>query len=696
MTRPGETGADILLLSPPVGNFAQVHPAICLLAAYLRSAGIRAVQRDLAIDCFHYFHAREYLSALKAREQASLEQRARSRFVDQALAGELSAKLRLVLLLDRVSRAVEDAKAELRDPMILDDPSRLAAALRVLKDVGRGISAAHPGQHFNFQEFRIEGAFADWHALNGALTDPARNLLLPYVENLDLPPARCVGLSVTYPAQLLPALCVAQKWRRTYPAAPIIVGGSYVTQMAETFLVDHRWFDNFDFLVLGDGEAALVALAREGWRPADPAAIPNLCFRAGTEVRRSHQRSRTDLRQLPVPMLEFDGIDLDAYVAPAPVVALPISRGCYWGKCTFCNISNQAEDPYRVRSVDQVVGDIEALISTVGTPYFDFCVNSYHPAGLHKLSLALIEAGLDIRWNAEVLLDPKFTPECLAAMAQSGCRHLRFGFKSANAATLAIMQKRNDRAVVDRILHDCRALDIKVSLMSIIGFPTESADEAWNTIDYYLERSEKIAFVTLHRFNVSAGSPIMQNPSLCNIALERIPGLLQPRYRYTNNNPQGMSSPEVAALLPQCEAAIRRKYPQHAEIHTAGIGGWLTFLACCRHEASFFKQPIDVETRSPTAGRARGSERHDDAPPVGFASFAFDVPALEEIARGRRAPRVLGTDPHSALLSADGQTVTVFPGDLAMEFAAVYGAGDEHPQHSRPAAPQSASIALPL
>lgn len=645
---------DILLVSPPVGNFAQVHPAICLLTAWLRAAGCTVVQRDLAIDCFHHIHSRAYLTDLKARQQAAVETAVRQRPLDRTEAATASAKVRLVLLLDRVARDIEPAKAALRDPDILDHPERLAAALRVLKDVGRAVTAAHPGQHFNFQEFRVDGAFDDWTSIRAALDDPGRNLLLPYVRSLELPAAKCLGLSVTYPDQLLPALAIAERWRALHGPRPVIVGGSFVTRMAESFLDQPAWFDLFDYLVLNDGEEALLALVREGGRPREPRTIPNLCFRDGTTVRKSPLVSRTNLSRLPVPMLDFDGIDLTRYVAPAPVVALPISRGCYWGKCTFCNISNQAEEPYRIRPVDKVVEDIRLLQRTVDTPYFDFCIDSYHPAGLAKLSRALLDAGLSIRWNAEVLLDPKFDAGCLAVMAESGCRHLRFGFETANEGTLEVMRKRNIREVVDRILRDCRSLDIKVSLMSIIGFPTETREQAWHTINYYCDHADDISFVTLHRFNVSAGSPIMHDPSLCGIALERIPGLLQPRHRYTNLNPHGLSPEAVKALMPELEETIRRHFPQHAEIHTVGIGGWLTFLACCRHEAGYFK-------RSPTAA-ARRSNAGATASAGAFANFSFDIPMLEAIARGGADHASVGDDPHCVMLSDDGERLIVMSG----------------------------------
>lgn len=643
---------DVLLVSPPVGNFAQVHPAICLLTAYLRSVGLRVAQRDLAIECFHFYHSSDYLAALKDRLRRELEETWGGKLVDRDAAHDASRNLKLLLLADHTARTINHAKRELRNPDVLDSPARLATALGVLKDTGHVITAAHPGQRFNFQEFRVQGAFDDWASLADVTQRHDKNLLLSFVDSVDLPHANLLGLSVTYPDQLLPALCLARRWRRERPQARVVLGGSYVTSIAESFHSSPEWFDYCDYIVIGDGEDALQALAsRQGATP-DLAAVPNLHYRLGREVRVSGVTSRTNLARLPVPMLEFDGIDHSAYVAPYPVVALPISRGCYWGKCTFCNISNQAMDAYRVRPIASVVEDIRELRERIGTPYFDFCVDSYHPAGLQKLSQALLDAQLDVRWNAEVLLDPKFTLECLATMASSGCRHLRFGFESVNPETLRVMQKRHDLITVNRILEDCATLDIKVSLMSIIGFPTESEQDAWKTVEFYRRRSDVISFVTLHRFNVSAGSPIMHEPAVCNIDLIRLPGLVQPRHTYVNKNAHGMSKGRVAVAVKAMEVAIREKYPQHAEIHTVGIGGWLTFLACCRHDRAHFKQPFRLATTE---------ELQRFVGALGaYVAVQLDASALEYISRGAPPARI-AQGRSCVLLSADRNMVVVVP-----------------------------------
>ncbi|MER9845394.1 radical SAM protein [Mesorhizobium australicum] len=641
---------DVLLVSPPVGNFAQVHPAICLLTAYLRSKGVMATQRDLAIECFHHYHSAEYLLALRDKVRSSAELDGRLDGLTQSQAKNLAIQVRLTLLLDRVGRLIGSVIEELRDPAILDRPVRLARALRTLKDAGRAITAAHPGQHFSFQEFRVEKGFDSWENLERAVTTPEANLLLDFVNLTGLPDAKLLGLSVTYPDQLLPALCIARKWREMFPLRSIVFGGSYMTRMAQSFTSERRWFDFFDYLVVGDGEDALLSLAQLGGNgTADELAkIPNLHFVANGSVQKSHRVARTKLDDLPIPMLEFDGIDHSSYVAPHPIVALPISKGCYWGKCTFCNISNQAEEPYRFRAVQNVIADIEALSAVVGTRYFDFCIDAYHPKGLAELATAISKAKLSIFWNAEVLLDRNFDAARLAQMAESGCKHLRFGLESVNEGTLAVMNKRNDLEVVKRILGDCYDLDIKVSLMSIIGFPTESEADAWHTIKFYLENAEKISFVTLHKFNVSAGSPLMYNPTLANIDLIAEPGLLQPRFSYRNRNREGIPPDRTAAVVRQMENSIKDRYPQHAEIHTVGIGGWLTFLACCRQRVSFFKQPVAIPRLSRALESASSLRERS-------VHFTFDLAAVESVARGVKASHYESSGSRAALSEDDSK-----------------------------------------
>lgn len=650
----------VLLVSPPVGNFAQVHPAICLLTRYLRHSGFAAIQMDTSISCFHHYHSAAYLTSLLNNLERDIDLEIRREKLDADQVQAMTVRVRLSLLLEQTINSIESAKREMRRPEILDDPRELARCLTTIKDVGRIITAIHSGQEFSFQNFKVREAFDDWQHLRQTLDNPERNLLLEYIDSIELRDADLLGVSVTYPAQLLPALCLAKRWRREKRSGRIVFGGSYLSTMIESFRSEPRWFDFFDFIVMHDGEEALCKLADTTLHSGDVTSVPNLLYRENNEVKTSTKTSRTSLRDLPTPMLDFDGINPEQYLTPHQVIALPISRGCYWGKCTFCNISNQTTDPYRVRPTSLIVEDIRALSADCQTPYFDFCVDSFHPRGLEELSNAIMEAGLQVFWNAEVLLDPEFTRERLEVMAASGCKHLRFGLESVNGETLSVMDKRNDLMVVKRIIGDCRAYDIKVSLMSIIGFPTESAEQAWNTLNFYLDQKDSISFVTLHRFNVAAGSPLMHRPELCGIELVRRAGLLQPSFDYINLNAQGIPADDVPQLVSEMEEVIRSYYPQHAEIHTVGIGGWLTFLACCNHEAGFFKTSLAQPSKNQELVAQR-LERREPVRMLGaFRRFSFDVNGLETAARSQQEWQVR-RNPSCVMLNPDRRQIHILP-----------------------------------
>ena len=136
-----------------------------------------------------------------------------------------------------------------------------------------------------------------------------------------------------------------------------------------------------------------------------------------------------------------DGLRLDDYLVPQYPIALPLSRGCYWGRCVFCNISSQTSSSYRRRSVANAIADIKAAMAETGSRWFDFPVDSFRPKHLRELALAIVQEGLSIEWGAEVLLDRGFNDEVLADLVRSGCRCLRFGMESACPQTLRAMNK---------------------------------------------------------------------------------------------------------------------------------------------------------------------------------------------------------------------------------------------------------------
>ncbi|MBX3471077.1 MAG: radical SAM protein [Planctomycetes bacterium] len=579
---------DILLISPPVANFGQCSSGLSVLTAYLRARGFDARQWDLAIEAFHHFHSPEYLSGcLDLLEQADLGEVPQPRDINGRLPDEEDIRV----VARRVVAEIEGAKAALRRPGIERDHPTMRWAFQTIADAGVVMTAAAQGRYeHDFRHFGIDGAFRSYETLEAALEDRASNPYIAFLEEVALPRIlrerpRAVGISMTYFSQVVPGFTLARLLRERAPEVKLVMGGAYLTAVEDQVHGLPARLAPVDAIILHDGEEALerwlrAALHGDG-RVED---VPNSHLPTAAGVfERAGERNivHTDLDLLPVPMWTLDGLDLSRYLVPRYPIPLPLSRGCYWGRCSFCNISCQTSATYRTRPVEKAIADIKAAIAQTGSNWFDFPVDSFRPKELHALAQAIIAEGLEIEWGAEVLLDPGFKDPVIADLARSGCRCLRFGLESANVETLTAMNKPTRPGEARRILESCKKNGIQTAVMLIAGFPTETQARLWETYDYLAQNADRIDFLTIHSYSLVPGSPMAQDPGRFGLYLLPPQAVLWTSLPFVNTNPVGMRNEDLPRVVQAMREGLREHYPDLGEMWTVAIGGWMTFPACC-------------------------------------------------------------------------------------------------------------------
>lgn len=536
---------DLLLVSPPVANVGQAAASVSVLAAALRARGFDVGQWDASIDAFHHFHSERHLAACR----------------DRLAAG--GATRSLVEAAARAAAGIEAAKQGLREPATAADTAAMARAFEVLETAGHVLGAAGGAAH-TFRHFDLPGAFRDWASLAAALDDRAANPYVAWSEEIAVPrilahAPRAVGLSFTYLSQVLPGFTLARALKRQRPDLRLAVGGGYLTAIEGEARRIPREVLPADALLLRDGEASLDAWL--GGRAAEACEAPSPCWIA-------------------------DGLDLSRYLVPRYAIPLPLSRGCHWGRCRYCNISSQTGAAYRVRPLDLAVADVRHAMEETGSNWFDLPTDSFRPDHLHAFARALIAAGLDVRWAAEVLLHPQLTTEVLRDLARSGCVCLRFGMESASPEVLEAMGKPRPAGLASRILRDCRALGIRTSTMLIVGFPTETHAQRMQTFDFLVDHRDAIDFVALHEFSLVPGSPMAADPASHGLIALPSQAVLQPSIPYRNANGVGLDAEHVPETASDMRDALREFYPHLGKPWAVAIGGWMTFAWCCLAPAS--------------------------------------------------------------------------------------------------------------
>lgn len=328
-----------------------------------------------------------------------------------------------------------------------------------------------------------------------------------------------LGISVSYYTQLVPALIVACLAKERFPGLPVALGGNFFWHLPESYLRGIVTLPWIDFIVQYEGEVALhrLVLACDGDESFGD--IPNLVWTRGQEVVFNAHTPPPDIRDCPAP--DFEDLDLDQYVTG--LLPYQFSRGCYWARCSFCDIPHYtASDStqFRAKNVPQAVSDIQKLRTRFGDHPFYLVTTAIPPSLCESLCRRIEETGARFDWLTMVRADPGFTPELTARMSRAGCRQVAMGLESASDRVLRLMNKGITRSIFQQALDNFTANGIKVMVEVLVDFPGTTAEEAWDTFEFLKANREKIQNVNISEFILASKCAVMREPERFGVRLE--------------------------------------------------------------------------------------------------------------------------------------------------------------------------------
>ncbi len=395
--------------------------------------------------------------------------------------------------------------------------------------------------HFELSRYgeRLASSAATFDALHHALEGPqtlvdtmlddiSRAMVVEYRPDI-------VGLTLPFPGNVYGGFRMARAIRAVSPATRIVIGGGYVnTELRE--LSDPRVFDYVDFITFDDGERPLLALVDHLRDPAAP--LLRTMVRDGDKVVLRTDPSLHDVPLRDAGTPDYEGLPLDRYLSLLEMLnpmhrmwsdgrwnKLTIAHGCYWKKCSFCDVTLDYIARYDPASADVLVDRIEAIIAQTGHTGFHFVDEAAPPAGLRALATRLLERDVVITWWGNIRFEKTFTPELAALLARSGCVAISGGLEVASDRLLSRMNKGVTVAQVARVAHAFTEAGVMVHAYLMYGFPTETTQE---TIDA-LERVRQLFAAGClqsafwHRFAATVHSPIGLAPESFGIRLRPKP-----------------------------------------------------------------------------------------------------------------------------------------------------------------------------
>jgi anaerobic magnesium-protoporphyrin IX monomethyl ester cyclase len=512
--------ADVLLLYPPITDPTSPYHSLTYLDSYARSRGYPAADIiDVNVEAFHHSYTPDAAAWLTER-LAAVRRDPPSGVPSKAFMLEVGAP---------DPDAVRSAVGVFQDPVRFYQYEQYYHAVCQVQSWMSCLGAIGiPGQ------FRAGFQLAPFPQFQGgpaaAMADPRELARLsqpfePYYEQVLLPRIRAqgydvVGINITYTWQLPFALWLARLVRSTVPDAFLIAGGTEVAACwkcsldRETYA---RLFDDFDATVVGEGEAAYAAILDSRQRGTLPEGEPNIHLHPRYGARRTLPIRYERLVDLPAP--DFGGIDFGQYLSPEPFVYYSPTRGCYWNKCTFCDYglnSGSPTSPWRQSQDERMMEDLRAISKHSRFVYFS--VDVLAPATLLRFAERAVAERLDIRWGAEIRLEKYWSRERCELLRDSGCVAVSVGFESGNQRILDLIDKGTKPAQVRQTIEAMHAAGIGVQVLGFTGFPTETFEEAKESVDFLVETRDLWTFGGLGDFVLTPGAIVAREPDRFGIS----------------------------------------------------------------------------------------------------------------------------------------------------------------------------------
>ncbi len=571
---PAPAGLRVLAVIPPMTQLNTPYPSTAYLTGFLRGQGVDARQADLALALVLRLLSRAGLQALREELRATPAQARTPRvaaFLERfdAYAGSIDRVIAFLqgrdpTLAHRICighflpegerfRALEAyaqsmaAGEDDADPLAwafgslgTSDRARHLATL-YLNDIADVVKdGVDPRFEFVRYGERLAASQASFEPLAQALAAPPtlldRWLQQLTHETLAEHEPQVLLLSVPFPGAVYGALRIAQAARAARPGLRIALGGGYVnTELRE--LAEPRLFDFIDAVTLDAGERPLLALLAHWAGQRGAQRLVRTFTRVDGAVRYA-AGFEPDVPFEDVGTPTWDGLPLGRYLSLLDMLnpmhrlwsdgrwnKLTVAHGCYWKKCSFCDVGLDYIGRYETASAEVLADRIEAIVAETGQTGFHFVDEAAPPKALKALADELVRRGTRISWWGNVRFEKTFTPALAERLAESGCIAITGGLEVASDRLLALMQK---GVTVDQVARVTRAFadqGVLVHAYLMYGFPTQTVQDTVDALELVRQLFAHgcIHSGFWHRFVCTVHSPVGQKPQDYGVTLHPLP-----------------------------------------------------------------------------------------------------------------------------------------------------------------------------
>ncbi|HSD14576.1 MAG TPA: B12-binding domain-containing radical SAM protein [Flavobacterium sp.] len=539
---------NILLITPPFTQLNTPYPATAYLKGFLNTKNIPSFQMDLGIEVILELFSKEGLqgifsySEVNQNDFSDNSQRIFSlqheyiKTIDSVIAflqGQNPTLARQICLDGFLPEASRFSQLDDMDwafgTMGMQDKAKHLATL-YLEDLSDFIVEC-VDENFGFSRYaeRLGRSANSFDELYDYLqTEPTYidNLTLKIIsERIRQVQPKLICFSVPFPGNLYSSFRCAKHIKENFPEVKVAMGGGFPnTELRE--LKDTRVFEFFDFITLDDGELP-VELLYNTICNSGQAEFKRTFVLEDNQVVYKSNTLRHDYKQSDVGTPDYSDLLLDKYISVIEIAnpmhslwsdgrwnKLTMAHGCYWGKCTFCDISLDYIKIYEPIAAKTLVDRMEELIEQTKHNGFHFVDEAAPPALMREVALEILRRNLTVTWWTNIRFEKSFTADLCVLLKASGCIAVSGGLEVASDRLLALIKKGVTVEQVAQVTRNFTEAGIMVHSYLMYGYPTQTVQETVDSLEMVRQLFEIGVLQSgfWHQFAMTAHSPVGMFP----------------------------------------------------------------------------------------------------------------------------------------------------------------------------------------
>lgn len=537
---------DLLLITPPFTQLNTPYPATAYIKGFLNTKNISAFQADLGIEVILELFSKRGLQRIfdETPEAAVLSENAQRIFalrneyirtIDQVISflqGAVPTLARQICSMNFLPEAsrfnqLDDMEFAFGNMGLQDKAKHLATLyLEDLSDYL--VEVTDPDFGFSRYAERLGKSANSFDELYDKLSGPTTFIdditLKILEEKLQAVQPGLVCFSVPFPGNLYSAFRCAGLIKKKFPHIKTAMGGGFPnTELRE--IKDSRVFAFFDFITLDDGEVPLEMLYNH--ISTGSTEFKRTFLLENGKVIYKNNASKPDYKQADIGTPDYSDLLLDQYISVIEIAnpmhslwsdgrwnKLTMAHGCYWGKCTFCDISLDYIKIYEPVSARILVDRMEELILTTGETGFHFVDEAAPPALMREVALEILRRKLVVTWWTNIRFEKSFTRDLCFLLKLSGCVAVSGGLEVASDRLLKLIDKGISVEQVAKVTRNFTESGIMIHAYLMYGYPTQTVQETVDSLEMVRQLFEMGILQSgfWHQFAMTAHSPVGLNP----------------------------------------------------------------------------------------------------------------------------------------------------------------------------------------